>query len=162
MRSYRRGPQRLPGECVEYHGANLPAGYLWADGSEYDTARYPRLAAALGPEYATGAGRFRVPDRRDRVAVGAGSRPRGATFGAASRTPSVAVTVNNHTLTESQIPSHGSHVGAAGSGNLVNDNGMRALVSKGGSGAHAHGATATAQPIDLHQPSIACNFIIKT
>lgn len=153
MRSYRRGPQRLPGECVEYHGDTLPAGYLWADGSEYDTASYPRLAAALGAVYATGPGRFRVPDRRDRVAVGAGSRARGETFGAATRVP----VVLNHTLTKAQIPNHGLHAGMVGSGNFVNDNGVRSIHNEGGSGVHTHGAAE----LDMHQPSIACNFIIK-
>jgi len=70
-----------------------------------------------------------------------GSYTLGSTGGATtdSFTPSgsVSVTVNNHTLTLSQIPSHSHFVSSSGNGfpNQVQDNGALTLTSKSNGGA---------------------------
>jgi microcystin-dependent protein len=61
-----------PGTVVAFAGEQLPAGWLWCDGTEYDIARYPALAAAIGKAHGTSdpAVRFRVPDYRGRFLRG--------------------------------------------------------------------------------------------
>lgn len=53
-----------------FFGTALPSGYLWCDGSSYNTADYPTLFAAVGYTYGGGGGTFNVPDMRGRVAIG--------------------------------------------------------------------------------------------
>lgn len=62
----------------DFKGASVPTGYVQCDGSAYSTTGvYTDLYAAIGTTYDTqdgktapGAGQFRVPDSRGRVAVG--------------------------------------------------------------------------------------------
>jgi len=60
------------GTVVAFAGDNLPAGWLWCDGSEYDVAKYPALAAAIGHAHGSTdfVTRFKVPDYRGRFLRG--------------------------------------------------------------------------------------------
>lgn len=61
------------GTVVAFAGDNLPAGWLWCDGTEYDVAKYPALAAAIGHAHGSSdlVARFKVPDYRGRFLRGA-------------------------------------------------------------------------------------------
>lgn len=60
------------GTVVAYAGENLPAGWLWCDGSEYDVVKFPALAAAIGHTHGSSdfVTRFKVPDYRGRFLRG--------------------------------------------------------------------------------------------
>lgn len=105
----------------------------------------------------------------DRAVVGAGGAyAKGQKFGADSRTPSISV--NNHTLSTSRMPSH-SH----GARTVISGGGSTRAASRndtsnsfdysiptngaGSSGAHNHGASSSA--VDTRQQSIAVIWIRK-
>lgn len=84
------------GVIFSYITAAPPRCSLPCDGSVYQIADYPQLAAALDPAFIVDALTFRVPDLRDKTVIGAGStRAVGDTGGAESVT-----------LTTDQLPSH--------------------------------------------------------
>jgi microcystin-dependent protein len=60
------------GTILDFAGATLPGGFLWAAGQAVDRTTYALLFAALGTTYGTGNGSttFNVPDLRGRVAAG--------------------------------------------------------------------------------------------
>lgn len=103
---------------MEFWGSTLPSGWLWADGASYSTSTYPELFAAIGYTHGGSGGTFKVPDKRGRTSVGAGTgtglttRLLGQTFGEES------VTLNT-----SQIPSHSHSVNDSGHNHSINDPG---------------------------------------
>jgi len=76
-----RGGSVPAGTVVAFAGDQVPSGWLLCDGAEYEIARFPALASAIGHAYGTSdaATRFRVPDYRGRflrgVDRGAGRDP---------------------------------------------------------------------------------------
>lgn len=60
------------GTILEFAGASLPSGYLWADGAAVSRVDYADLFAAIGVAFGSGNGTttFNLPDRRGRVGVG--------------------------------------------------------------------------------------------
>ena len=90
-----QGPDGNPTATIlEYAGTTLPTGYLWCDGAEYPPASFPDLFAEIGTTYGgDGVTKFAVPDRRNRVALGVGDGPLGATGG----TNDAFVVDHNHT-----------------------------------------------------------------
>ncbi len=107
------------GVIWEYGGATAPTGWLLCNGAAVSRTTYAALFAIIGTAYGNGDGSttFNVPDRRDRVGVGAGSSySRGQTGGAVTATTSTDGS-HNHTgntggttLSTAQIPSH-QHTG---------------------------------------------------
>jgi microcystin-dependent protein len=103
------------GAMLEYGGASAPTGWLLCNGAAVSRATYAALFAVLGTTYGAGDGSttFNVPNKIDRVGVGAGSSyARGATGGAATATTDAAGS-HNHTgstggtaITTDQMPSH--------------------------------------------------------
>lgn len=61
------------GTICEYITQNPPDGVLALDGSTYNDADYPELAASIDPQYDNGNGTFTLPDARGRVAVASGN-----------------------------------------------------------------------------------------
>lgn len=65
------------GSIMEYAGTVAPTGWVFCDGTAYDRTNptYTPLFAVIGTTYGVGGGGndFQVPDRRGRVAVGAGT-----------------------------------------------------------------------------------------
>jgi len=60
-----------PGGSALAGPTNVPAGYLYCDGSEYSGGTYPNLYAAIGNTWGGTPGvSFRVPDTRGRAAFG--------------------------------------------------------------------------------------------
>jgi len=116
-----------------------------------------------------------TPSLVDRAIVGAGNKYQpNDTFGHESTTP--LISVQDHTLSEAEIPSHRHNLGNTGSngytrygaGRLytVAVNGGWQYVNQrqwtqtiGSSAAHNHGAHSDA--VDVHQPSTAVYWIMK-
>lgn len=103
------------GIVVDYGGATLPTGFLWADGSAVSRTTYAELFAAYGTTHGSGDGSttFNLPDLRGRATYGrdnmggsaanritsAGSAIVGTTLGAAGGSQTV-------TLTQANIPNY--------------------------------------------------------
>lgn len=93
--------------------ADKPTGYLNCDGSNVSRSTYSALFAIIATTYGVGNGSttFGLPNFQNRMAIGkSGTYSLGATGGSTteSYTPvgSVSTTVNSHTLTLAEIPSH--------------------------------------------------------
>ena len=93
--------------------ADKPTGYLLCDGSAVSRSTYSALFAHISTTHGAGNGSstINVPNFQNRMAIGkSGTYSLGATGGATteSYTPvgSVSTTVNSHTLTLAEIPSH--------------------------------------------------------
>ena len=67
------------GAGVDWYGASLPSGYLWADGSAVSRTTYASLFAAIGTTHGVGDGSstFNLPDKRGRVSAWAAALPAG-------------------------------------------------------------------------------------
>jgi microcystin-dependent protein len=127
------------GAILEYGGSTAPAGWLLCNGAAVSRTTYAALFAVIGTTYGAGdtTTTFNVPDRRDRVGVGAGSTyARGATGGAVTATTSTDG-AHNHTgntggttLTTGQIPSH-THTGTT---DLNGQHNHRMFDESGGGG----------------------------
>ena len=134
------------GMILPFSGAagSIPTGYLNCNGAAVSRSTHSALFTLIGTTYGAGDGSstFNVPNLSGRMMIGkSGSYTLGSTGGATtdSFTPSgsVSVTVNNHTLTLSQIPSHSHFVSSSGNGfpNQVQTNGALTLTSKSNGGA---------------------------
>lgn len=141
------GPAAFPaGGIIMWSGsiASIPAGWTLCDGSSG------------------------TPDLRSKFVVGArasGGYAVGDTGGATSATPTI--TVDNHTLTTAEMPSH-THTyptsgGGAGSNAILNTGGAyfnpQPSDATGGGGAHNH--TATSSAVATLPPYYALAFIMK-
>lgn len=142
----------LPPGCVaDFAGGNLPAGWLFCDGTAISRTTYEALFAAISTTYGAGDGSttFNLPDARGRACFGkdnmggtaanritaGGSGINGATLGGAGGGETV-------TLSTAQMPSHAHQgdLGGAGAvpvtGGSAGYNGSSGLT--GGGGAHAN------------------------
>lgn len=93
--------------------ADKPTGYLGCDGAAVSRSTYSALFALIGTTHGAGDGSstFNLPNFQNRMAIGkSGTYALGTTGGATTATASisgsVSVTVDSHTLTTAQIPSH--------------------------------------------------------
>ena len=97
------------GALMPFAGANAPTNWLTCNGQEISRTDYADLFAIIGTTYGVGNGSttFNVPNLQGRTILGVNSTyTRGSTGGSATHTPSGSVTVNGHTLTESEVPRH--------------------------------------------------------
>jgi hypothetical protein len=108
-----------------------------------------------------------TPDLRNLFVVGAGDTYAvGATGGAATDTP--AITVDGHTLTESEMPAHThdvastnhSYLNYGGSGSMASTAATKTTTSTGGGGSHAH--TASSAAVNTLPPYYALAYIMKS
>jgi len=120
---------------------SIPTGYLNCDGAAVSRSTYSTLYALIANTYGAGNGSttFNVPNLAGRFAIGkSGSYALASTGGGttSSFTPSgsVSVTVNNHTLTQSQIPSHNHSASTSVSGTVTLSNLKNQFVGSSGSG----------------------------
>tara|TARA_R100001509_G_C4863245_1_gene214157 strand:+ start:141 stop:686 length:546 start_codon:yes stop_codon:yes gene_type:complete len=165
------------GAIMPHGDSSAPIGFLNCDGTAVSRTTYASLFAVIGTTYGSGDGAstFNLPDLRDNVAVGkSSSKSIGSTGGSATQTTTGSV--DNHTLTTSQIPAH-THTKASFQqeqgirhrdgtsqipqrGDVGTVTGTFTTDSTGGGGAHNHGFTGAS--MSVLQPYLALNYIIKT
>ena len=165
------------GTVFETYVASAPSGWLFCDGSAVSRTTYSALFTAIGTSCGAGDGSttFNVPDKRGRVAIGAGTGTGGGASGTGKPTGGDALTARSvgqwageethlNTADESGVPLHihgfsSDPVVFGGAGNTT------------GAGAtpistiNQTGAGTAADADEAHnnmQPYIVCNFIIKT
>ena len=125
--------------------ADIPTGYLGCDGAAVSRSTYSALFTLIGTTHGSGDGSstFNVPNFQNRMAIGkSGTYALGSTGGATTATASISgsvtVTVNNHTLTEAELPSHFHYIANTNNGfpNELqsNVNGTMTTRSNGGAG----------------------------
>jgi microcystin-dependent protein len=167
------------GSMIMFAGSVAPFGWLLCQGQEVSQATYSDLYSIVGSFFNTGGeaiGNFRLPDMRRRAAVGAGGTG-SATLGSAvgnsggaetvtlttANLPSSATTVSagnhQHNLTyyQSGINNNFSYISTGASTTVVQNTNLISAA-----GAHTHtisGATDT--PVNIVQPSLVVNYIIK-
>ena len=125
-------PSVVPtGTILMTGGASADSGYLICNGTAYSRTTYSALFTKIGTAFGVGDGSstFNIPNLQAKFPLGkSGSHGLGSTGGAFAQTPSgtistpsfsgnaftpsgsVSVSVNNHTLTTSQIPSHSHYL----------------------------------------------------
>ena len=158
------------GVVLPYAAAAAPTGWLLCDGSAVSRTTYAALFSAIGTTYGSGDGSttFNLPSAGDRVIAGKGSTKTtlGGTGGATTQTPSG--TVGNTTLSTNEMPSHTHNSGSfnpsvSGSFNgtfHINNGGNNINVQyTGGSGSHNHSLSMSS--LNVEQPFIVLNYIIK-
>jgi len=136
--------------------ADLPIGCLYCDGSLYATTDYPVLFGKVGYTFGGSGASFSVPDLRGRTVVGVGTGS-----GLSPRALAASFGEENHTLNQSEIPSHSHTVPATIDGLAVAPGELPVLTpvplvdantgSTGGSGSHNN-----------MQPSFALTYAIVT
>ena len=163
------------GTIVSWSNSTVPTGFLECDGSAVSRSTYADLFAVIASDYGAGDGSstFNLPNMQDKVQVGVSSgKAVASTGGSENQTPSGSISVNNHTLSASQMPSH-NHTNyrsryAAGSGwygtysSQVSPGYNNHTNSKGSSGSHNHGGSFSGSSMSVLQPYVAMKFMIKT
>lgn len=112
----------IPGEVKLWPGATVPdrasfGHWVWADGTDYDSATYPLTSGAIAAAWRTsfgkadpGAGRFRVPDMRGVTPVGLDAMPGGARANRIVRANAIVQAVLEgqelHALTVAELAAH--------------------------------------------------------
>ena len=99
------------GLIVPFAKDDVPTGFLACDGTAVSRSTYADLFGVIGTTWGSGDGSstFNLPNLEDKTVVGkSGSKAQASTGGAENVTPtgSVSLTINNHTLSISQMPSH--------------------------------------------------------
>jgi microcystin-dependent protein len=101
------------GSILTWSNSTVPSGFLECDGSAVSRTTYAGLFAVISTDYGSGDGSttFNLPNLQDSVQVGvSSSKAVASTGGNSSVTPTGTLTVNNHTLTISELPSHAHDV----------------------------------------------------
>jgi len=183
------------GLIVPYGKDDVPTGFLACDGTAVSRTTYSDLFTVIGTTWGTGDGSstFNLPDLQDKTVVGkSGTKAQASSGGAESVTPtgSVSLTINNHTLSTSQMPSHGhpyrqanqsgisndasggaimtdsngSHANRGAYNGTPNNSNTQVIGGEGGGGSHNHGGSGTlsANSMSVMQPYVAVKYIIKT
>jgi microcystin-dependent protein len=177
------------GDIKESGRATPSDGWLACNGQAVSRAVYSTLFAAIGTFYGAGDGSttFNVPNKQDKVSVGvSGSKPRGATGGAATKVLTAAnLPAHVHSMdhTHAATSSSGLHDHelsrhtSTGTGLATIPRGQAAVetVSRnaiGDDGAHTHtipsytgntgNGPGTGTAVDIMPPYVATNFFIKT
>lgn len=142
------------GGWIPYGGTAAPTGWLLCDGSAVNRTTYAALFAVIADRFGAGNGTttFNVPDMRERVPLGKGATHTtlGASVGAATVV-----------LTKGNIPAHKhtqTSTGAAGTGSSGGDAGSGIETGDG----TADGLKTSPDPVDILNPGVVCNYIIKT
>ena len=142
------------GSIVMYSGATPPSGWLMCNGASVSKTAYSSLFAIVGSSFGSATStNFILPNLQSKFPKGKDSGDNlGDTGGTTSQTPtgtnsaqtftgnaftpsgSVSVAVNNHTLTEAQMPSHshylfGNHSSTGGIFKRINGNDTGASVN---------------------------------
>ena len=164
------------GSILMYAGGNLPANYLWCDGTSYTTATYGSLYDVIGTTYGSGSSTdtFNVPNFSKFMPIGASD-----TTNRTISYPDLITAVNadvtsggNSVITTNQLASH-HHGPPSGSGYVFwnnTDQGANVVVGNNGANmglSNVPGAyyVNNTLPTGLSQeflpPFVVVNFIIK-
>lgn len=152
------------GIILEYAGSSAPSGFLICQGGTQLIATYPNLFAVIGTTYGgDGITTFGIPDKRGYVSAGAGgtlfsgSNVLGVTGGASTVTM-VAANIAQHTHTTT-LPLYQPGPAYSGSNNqTLFNNPTREYTSNSGDAP----ISATPTPMNIVQPTLLSNFVIKT
>jgi len=155
------------GAVMPFAGASAPSGWLLCFGQAVNRTQYGELFAVISTTYGAGDGSttFALPDLRGRVVAGVDNMGGSA----ASRLTSTTITGGGdavgevgggqtHTLTTSEMPSHGHGIEAGQSGSFNgragghNGNVITSMNSNNTGGGAAHNNV---------QPTMVLNYIIK-
>ena len=157
------------GMIAMYGSERDPEGWMRCDGRLLDRTSYAKLFSAIGTAYGfSSATNFRLPDFRDRSAVGTGN-----IYQVGNRGGSGSITLNVR-----QLPAHTHEIGEVGDatarfqakkatqdiGSGDSGNGYTYLTSTGtnlGNRSPIATATGGAQPVDIRDPYLACPYIIR-
>lgn len=167
------------GTIMSWSNSTVPSGFLECDGSAVSRTTYADLFAVVGTDYGSGDGSttFNLPDMQDRTTVGAStSKSYSTTGGNESETPTGSVTVDNHTLTSSQMPTHSHNTSINFATCVSGANESRAVrggcstsntptfgsTSQGSSSAHNHSGSVSMDSVSVLQPYMALKFMIRT
>jgi len=162
------------GLIIPWCSTSVPEGFLDCDGSAVSRTTYSALFAIIGTTYGSGDGSttFNVPDLDDKVVKG---KSPSTNLGTAKNTNTITATGNisvslaNHTLSLSELPSHNHGPGGTNNSRQEANPGSKGASAAntggaGGSGAHGHTAncTFTGGSDDVTQPINVTKYIIKT
>lgn len=163
-----------PGVVHEYEGIVAPAGYLMCDGSAVSRTNYSALFAVIGTKHGAGDGSttFNVPDRRDRMPIGAGTI---AAVGDKGGSKDAVVVAHSHNASSSVSDPGHSHP-ASNTANSQSGSGAFTVGSDGHEGSPPYtdaattgisvSTTVSSSGVDGTNknlpPYIGTNFIIKT
>lgn len=95
------GDTCMIGTVFAYITENPPTGSLALDGTTYNVADYPLLAANLDPVFDNGDGTFTLPDTRGRTIIGAGTGT-----GLTARAVGDTMGVESVALGQTEMPEH--------------------------------------------------------
>lgn len=134
-----------------FAGTVAPTGFLFCDGSQYGTAAYSGLFAAIGYTYGGSAGTFSVPDLRGRVPAGRDATNNvGGAAGVLNTITGSGTAIGAtggsqvHQLNTNEMPAHTHGTSSISSG----------LAATGGN----HNHTATTDPAGGHFHSYTASF----
>jgi microcystin-dependent protein len=162
-------PSSVPtGSVVVFAGSSAPDGWLFCDGSTYDSVantQYAALFTAIGTTYGgTGASSFNVPDCRGIFVRGVGSQTiSGQTYSG---------TIGTKQVDNLESHNHGGATGAstvpAQQGSFAVGPGQNTLpgTSVGPvtltNSSHSHSISSSGTGTETYPANIALNYIIKT
>jgi microcystin-dependent protein len=152
----RSGPVMPVGAILAYGGEQPPAGWLACDGRAVSRSTYAPLFAAIGSQWGPGDGTatFNLPDLRGRAPIGAGQGS-----GLTNRSLAQQVGTETHTLTVSEMPSHGHSIPMQQSNTNDGAGGGNRVLT--GNNNFTTGGTGGGQPHNNMPPSAVVNYIIK-
>ena len=147
------------GVIAPFAGTSAPSGWLLCDGSAVSKTTYADLFAVIGTTFGDANADFHLPDLNGRVPVGLGSTGTFATLGLTGGE-------ENHTLSESEMPSHFHTWTASRQQAGTDDNNNSTEISHGdrGSGNTMTKDTNSKGSDQAHNnmpPYIVLNYIIK-
>jgi hypothetical protein len=154
-----------PGVIMQYASNTIPSGWLLCDGSSFTISQYPDLYAVITNTYGGTSPTFNVPNLSGRMTVGKGSAPfNGLGYLGGSSTT---------TLNTNQLPPHEHTFGlskyggvasvSSGGGTYVNGLGGDPVGKTGSVIYDTNGnAVGSQQPVNVMNPYIVLNYIIKT
>lgn len=107
------------GAVIAFAGVTTPAGWLLCNGAAVSRATYAALWASIGTTYGAGNGTttFNLPNLQNRVALGSGSRGRGATGGSETVVLDAgSLPAHNHGMSHTHRTPEHAHTGSVSGG----------------------------------------------